>query len=75
MNRRSFLKTSAAAPLLAAPASAAPAAIPSEEWEKPVFNLHSKVSTPVKIASIDLLRSGKQYFVRTRSTDGARASS
>ncbi len=71
MNRRSFLKTSAAAPLLAAPASAAPAVIPSEEWEKPVFHLHSKISTPVKIASIDLLRSGKQYFVRTRSTDGA----
>jgi len=71
MNRRFFLKASAAAPLLAAPAAAVAAGIPSEEWIKPVFNLHSKVSAPVKIASIELLRSGKQYFVRTRSTDGA----
>ena len=70
MNRRSFLKTSAAAPLLAAPLAAAPGTA-SEEWAKPVFNLHSKVTAPVKIASIELLRSGKQYFLRTRSTDGA----
>ncbi|MBS1854684.1 MAG: mandelate racemase/muconate lactonizing enzyme family protein [Acidobacteria bacterium] len=72
MNRRSFLKASAAAPLLAAPAAGAPVTPPaSDEWVKPVFNLHAKISTPVKIASIELLRSGKQFFLRTRSTDGA----
>jgi len=71
MHRRSFLQT-AAAPLLATPAlAAAAAAVASEEWSKPVFNLRSKISTAVKIASIDLLRSGRQYFLRTRSTDGA----
>jgi L-alanine-DL-glutamate epimerase-like enolase superfamily enzyme len=68
MKRRSFLHAAAAAPLLAAPVPAA--AIPSEEWQKPVFDLHKKVSAPVKIASIELLRSGKQFFLRTRSADG-----
>jgi L-alanine-DL-glutamate epimerase-like enolase superfamily enzyme len=63
MTRRWFLQTTAAAPLLAA--------IASEEWQKPVFNLRSKIQSPVRIASIELLRSGKQYFLRTRSTDGA----
>ena len=69
MNRRSFLKSSAVAPLLAAPAARA-AAIASEEWQKPVFDLHKKITNPVKIASIELLRSGKQFFLRTRSTEG-----
>jgi L-alanine-DL-glutamate epimerase-like enolase superfamily enzyme len=59
MNRRQFLAASASATLLA---NAAP---------QPVFDLHNTVKTPVKIASIDLLKSGKSYFVRTRSTDGA----
>ncbi|MDE3166839.1 MAG: twin-arginine translocation signal domain-containing protein, partial [Acidobacteriota bacterium] len=72
MNRRTFLKASAAAPLLAAGAAAAPdSPTPAQEWVKPVFNLHSKVPAPVKIASIELLRAGKQFFLRTRSTDGA----
>src|SRR4051794_774830 len=70
MNRRSFLKSSAAAPLLAAHAARA-AVIASEEWQKPVFDLHKKITSPVKIASIELLQSGKQFFLRTRSTDGA----
>src|SRR5258706_15287712 len=69
MNRRSFLKSSAVVPLVAAPAARA-AAIASEEWQKPVFDLHKKITSPVKIASIELLRSGKQFFLRTRSTDG-----
>jgi len=71
MNRRAFLKTSAAAPLLAAPATAADAPSPSDEWQKPVFDLRKKISAPVKIASIELLQTGKQFFLRTRSTDGA----
>jgi len=66
MNRRDFLTTSAAATLLAQVPRPAAAA----DFEQPVFNLHKHFSNPVKIASIDLLQSGKQFFVRTRSTDG-----
>jgi L-alanine-DL-glutamate epimerase-like enolase superfamily enzyme len=67
MNRRNFLTTSAAATLLAQtsirPAEAA-------DFSAPVFNLPKQVPNPVKIASIELLQSGKQFFVRTRSSDG-----
>jgi L-alanine-DL-glutamate epimerase-like enolase superfamily enzyme len=67
MNRRSFLTTSAAATLLAqTTARRADAA----DFSAPVFNLPKQFANPVKIASIDLLQSGKQFFVRTRSTDG-----
>jgi L-alanine-DL-glutamate epimerase-like enolase superfamily enzyme len=70
MNRRSFLTTSAGAALLAANLRAdGDDAIP--EYQKPVFDLHQNVKDPVKIASIELLQSGKLYFVRTRSTEGA----
>ena len=74
MNRRDFVKTAAGATLLAASAlQAAPAddkdsAIP--EYQKPVFNIHKFFPSPVKIASIELLQSGKQFFVRTRSAEG-----
>jgi len=65
MNRRKFLTASAGAALLSAqPDSALP------EYQKPVFNLPKFFSSPVKIASIELLQSGRNYFVRTRSTDG-----
>jgi L-alanine-DL-glutamate epimerase-like enolase superfamily enzyme len=67
MNRRDFLTSSAAATLLAGSAHRISAA----EFEQPVFNLHKHFPVPVKIAAIDLLQSGKQFFVRTRSTDGA----
>jgi L-alanine-DL-glutamate epimerase-like enolase superfamily enzyme len=67
MNRRDFLTTSAAATLLASGARSVAAA----DFEQPVFNLHKHFPSPVKIASIDLLQAGKQFFVRTRSTDGA----
>ena len=67
MNRRSFLTTSAAATLLAqTTARRAHAA----DFNAPVFDLPKQFPNPVKIASIDLLQSGKQFFVRTRSTDG-----
>lgn len=72
MNRRAFLSTSAGAALLAGSklrAADTDSAMP--EYQKPVFNLHKTVGAPVKIASIDLLQSGKTYFLRTRSTDGA----
>ncbi len=72
MNRRTFLSTSAGAAVLAGSklrAADTDSAMP--EYQKPVFNLHKTVGAPVKIASIDLLQSGKTYFLRTRSTDGA----
>jgi L-alanine-DL-glutamate epimerase-like enolase superfamily enzyme len=68
MNRRQFLAGSAGATLLAYGADTESAA---PEYQKPCFNLHQSVSSPVKIASIELLQAGKSYFVRTRSTDGA----
>src|SRR5438270_5212068 len=74
MNRRNFVKSSAGAAILGlgmqglAADDNTEAATPA--WERPVFNLRKQVSSPVTIASIDLLQSGKQYFVRTRSTDG-----
>ena len=74
MNRRNFVRASAGATLLAAGALQAEPAddkdSPIPEYQKPVFNLHKFFPAPVKIASIDLLQSGKQYFVRTRSTEG-----
>jgi L-alanine-DL-glutamate epimerase-like enolase superfamily enzyme len=39
-------------------------------YEEPMLDLHSKVKAPVKIRSIELLQAGKDFFVRTRSTDG-----
>ena len=66
MNRRNFLSATAGAALLAADKT--DTATP--EYELPVFNLRKFFSNPIKIASIDLLQSGKVFFVRTRSTDG-----
>jgi L-alanine-DL-glutamate epimerase-like enolase superfamily enzyme len=57
-----------AATLSAASEPTAPGVIP--EYEKPLFNLHRVSPTPVKIASIELLRNGSNYFVRSRSSDG-----
>ncbi|HWB86663.1 MAG TPA: mandelate racemase/muconate lactonizing enzyme family protein [Bryobacteraceae bacterium] len=74
MNRRNFLMSSAGAGMLAHPLTRALAApgmeSPLPDFSKPVFNLHRFFKNPVKIASIELLRSGRQYFVRTRSADG-----
>ena len=41
------------------------------DFEKPLFNLPGQISAPAIIESIELLRNGSNYFVRTRSTDGA----
>ena len=68
MNRRAFLSASAGAALLLHAADDKDPAVP--EYQKPVFNLRKSLPNPVKIASIDLLQSGKNYFVRTRSADG-----
>ena len=70
MNRRDFAKAAllAASPL--AGSAADPQDSPIPDYQKPLFELHKHVTAPVKIASIELLQSGKQFFVRTRSTDG-----
>lgn len=67
LDRRTFLGALAAAPAVLK--GAEEKAIP--EWEKPVFHLHKQISTPVKIEQIELLRNGSNWFVRTRSADGA----
>ena len=41
------------------------------DYKKQVFNLHSFFSAPVKIESIELLKAYGQYFLRTRTADGA----
>ncbi|HEY6987768.1 MAG TPA: mandelate racemase/muconate lactonizing enzyme family protein [Bryobacteraceae bacterium] len=65
MNRRNFLQSLGATTLLVN--------MDTEilEYKKPVFNFHQFSSTPIKIESIDLLKAHNQYFLRTRSTDGA----
>ncbi len=62
-----FLQLSSAAALRAADVT--PAEI--SDYSKPVFNLHKHLSSPVKIQSIELLKMKSNYFLRTRSTDGA----
>ncbi|MDR2936350.1 MAG: mandelate racemase/muconate lactonizing enzyme family protein [Rikenellaceae bacterium] len=41
------------------------------EFEKPMFDIPGQVAAPAIVESIELLRSGNSYFVRTRSKDGA----
>ncbi|MDR0794575.1 MAG: mandelate racemase/muconate lactonizing enzyme family protein [Tannerella sp.] len=41
------------------------------DFETPLFNLPGQFTNPVIIESIELLRNGSNFFVRTRSTDGA----
>ncbi len=67
MTRRDLL-AGAAAIAHAAPADP-PRTVP--DYEQPLFDLHKVSRTPVKIASVELLRGGSSYFVRTTSTDGA----
>jgi len=73
MNRRNFLRTAAAGALAAGARRARAADMEAEilAWQKPVFNLHKFFSAPVKITSIELLHAHNQYFLRTRSADGA----
>ncbi|MGO9262627.1 MAG: mandelate racemase/muconate lactonizing enzyme family protein [Bryobacteraceae bacterium] len=75
MNRRDFLKVSAGSALLANRAirawGASDMAPEILEYQKPVFNLHKFFAAPVKIASIELLQAHNQFFLRTRSADGA----
>lgn len=74
MNRRRFLHALGAGAILPGPAARARGvSIGAQilEYKKPVFDLSRFFSTPVKIESIELLHAHHQYFLRTRSTDGA----
>jgi len=73
MTRRDQLALLGAGAALAArpfQAEAAPAGWSAPEWEAPLFDFPKQVSSPVKIASVELLARGKAHFVRARSTDG-----
>jgi len=41
------------------------------DLESPMFNFPGQFSDPIIIESVELLRNGSNYFVRTRSVDGA----
>jgi L-alanine-DL-glutamate epimerase-like enolase superfamily enzyme len=75
MTRRDFVKASFGSALLTSQARRAWGASDMEteilEYKKPVFNLHRFFNAPVRIASIDLLQAHGQFFLRTRSADGA----
>jgi len=75
MNRRSFLKAGAGSALMTSQAmrawGASDMAAEMLEYKKPVFDLHRFFNAPVKIASIELLRAHGEFFLRTRSADGA----
>ena len=77
VSRRDFFKTSAALALTGAAGRAASHSRdskPSPEelrriMDAPVLDL-SAVKSPVTVASLELLRNGRNYLVRARSTDG-----
>lgn len=64
VSRRHFLLASAAA------AAEEKRVIPW--YEEPFLNIPSKVKAPVKIAKIELLKVGSNYFLEVASTDGAK---
>ena len=77
-NRRSFIKNSIGVGILTSTSGCLSAAeshkTSIEQLDKaaaaPVLKA-SSITSPVKIASIELLRDDKNFFVRARSTDGA----
>jgi L-alanine-DL-glutamate epimerase-like enolase superfamily enzyme len=82
LTRRDWLKYTGAAALAAAlPRGAFASAVPIEyphdvqplirENEELMFNLPAQFSSPIKIESVEMLQNGSNFFVRTRSTDGA----
>lgn len=66
--RRAFLAAAGASLAADVRAAKPPNTVP--DYEKPLFDLHKISSSPVKIASIELLRNGSQYFVRSTTSDG-----
>ena len=78
IDRRGFIKSAIGTGVLATTQGCQSAAERSQvgiaELDKaaasPILKIDS-IRTPLKIASIELLRNGNTYFVRTRSADGA----
>jgi hypothetical protein len=69
-HRRQFFGTALAAGALGQASD--PQAAPTDPApDRPLFRLDRVVSTPVKIASVELLRHRDTYFVRSTSADGA----
>jgi len=67
--RRTFLATSLAVTAYAAlPRDARAVRIPGSE---PLLNLHERFDKPVAIDSVELLKAGKNHYVRVKSADGA----
>jgi L-alanine-DL-glutamate epimerase-like enolase superfamily enzyme len=84
LTRRDWLKYTGGAALAASlPRSLAAAAASTDfsaprdphplirEPELPMFDLPSQFKAPVKIESVEMLKNGSNFFVRTHSTDGA----
>ena len=82
LSRRDWLKITSAASVAASlprdlTAASAGAWSPDSvvplirDAEQPMFNLPGQFSSPVKIESVEMLKNGSNFFVRTRSTDGA----
>ena len=75
-SRRAFLKTAVVAGLatgIRAQAASHPTAADLRQIaDKPVLEM-SFLKQPVKVASVELLRSGRVFLVRVRSTDGVEA--
>lgn len=77
LNRRSFVKSALGLSCYATVSGRAGDRIPKPTIEQldraaaaPILKLDS-ITSPVRIASMELLRGRKNYYVRTRSTDGA----
>src|SRR5882724_7045331 len=75
LTRRDWLKLTGGAALAASLPRPAQAAANIQayvrEFEQPMFNLPGRFRAPIKIESVEMLQNGSNYFVRTRSTDGA----
>lgn len=76
ISRRDWMKLTGSAALAATLSHHVEAAGADEkpflrEYEKPMFDLPGQISAPVKIKSVEMLKRGSNYFVRTESTDGA----
>ena len=69
MKRRNFLAASASGMFSLGSAPPPPGDV-VPEYEKPLFDLHKVSGSPVKIASIELLQNGAEFFVRSTASDG-----
>lgn len=76
-SRRDWLKLAGSAAALTAFPRSGRSATPDavrplvRPYEQPMFDLSRRFAAPVKIASVEMLQRDSNYFVRTRSADGA----